>query len=76
MLRRRRGQVTDPRDLGSATRGGRFSRFRRGRQEAPRPPAEPSGGGGCCLWPFMLALVVGAALVARAAGARRARRLD
>jgi len=63
-LRQGRTRATrDPRDLSG---GGRFSRFR------PRPQQPPpgSGRGGCCLWPFMLAVVVGGAGVARAARGR------
>ena len=66
MMRRRRGQATDPRDLGASARGGRLSRFRRGRQDAP-PPPESAGRGGCCLWPFVLTLaaaVAGVVLIA------------
>lgn len=64
MNRLRRGRRTpqvDPRDLSG---GGRFSRFRPGRQ-APPPVAETGGRGGCCLWPFMLAMVVGVAGVVK-----------
>ena len=56
-MRRRRGPATDPRDLGTAARGGRLSRFRRQRQDASQP-AESTGRGGCCLWPFVLVLAM------------------
>jgi hypothetical protein len=65
-------EIVDPRDLGAAERGGRFSRFRR-RQAAPEGAGESQKeGGGCCLWPFMLAVAVATILGARAIGTRRA----
>lgn len=77
MMRRRRGQGADPRDLGAGTRSGRLARFRRGQPATPQTPAAAEdGGGGCCLWPFMvmvMATVFGAVMLARATTRSRPR---
>jgi len=58
--------------MGGGKGAGRFSRFRR---QAP-PAIEEKGGGGCCLWPFMVmvsAALAGTFGLARAVGGRGAR---